>query len=89
MGKWADGKTLSNKSWGLLKENKYFLWFPIIGFLLALIPLALFGGGAIVLAVEDINVWAIVVGFIALILINFAFTISGAALVAAVDEELS
>ena len=89
MGKWADGKTLSNKSWGLLKENKYFLWFPIIGFLLALIPLGLFGGGAIVLAVEDINVWAIVVGFIALILINFAFTISGAALVAAVDEELS
>ena len=89
MGKWADGKTLSNKSWGLLKENKYFLWFPIIGFLLALIPLALFGGGAIVLAVGDINVWAIVVGFIALILINFAFTISGAALVAAVDEELS
>ena len=89
MGKWADGKTLSNKSWGLLKENTYFLWFPIIGFLLALIPLALFGGGAIVLAVEDINVWAIVVGFIALILINFAFTISGAALVAAVDEELS
>ena len=89
MGKWADGKTLSNKSWGLLKENKYFLWFPIIGFLLALIPLALFGGGAIVLAVEDINVGAIVVGFIALILINFAFTISGAALVAAVDEELS
>ena len=89
MGKWADGKTLSNKSWGLLKENKYFLWFPIIGFLLALIPLALFGGGAIVLAVEDINVWAIVVGFIALILINFAFTISGAALVAAADEELS
>lgn len=89
MGKWADGKTLSNKSWGLLKENKYFLWFPIIGFLLALIPLALFGGGTIVLAVEDINVWAIVVGFIALILINFAFTISGAALVAAVDEELS
>ena len=89
MGKWADGKTLSNKSWGLLKENKYFLWFPIIGFLLALIPLALFGGGTIVLAVEDINVWAIVVGFIALILINFAFTISGAALVAAADEELS
>ncbi len=89
MGKWADGKTLSNKSWGLLKENKYFLWFPIIGFLFALIPLALFGGGAIVLAVEDINVWAIAVGFIALILINFAVTISGAALVAAVDEELS
>jgi hypothetical protein len=89
MGKWADGKTLSNKSWGLLKENKYFLWFPIIGLLLALIPLALFGGGALVLAVEEINVWAIVVGFVGLIFVNFAFTVSGAAMVAAVDEELS
>ena len=89
MGKWADGKTLSNKSWGLLKENKYFLWFPIIGLLLALIPLALFGGGALVLAVEDTNVWAIVVGFVGLIFVNFAFTVSGAAMVAAVDEELS
>lgn len=89
MGKWADGKALSNKSWGLLKENKYFLWFPIIGFFLALIPFLVFGGGALVLAVEEINVWAIVVAAVGLIFINLAFTISGAALVAVVDEELS
>ena len=89
MGKWADGKTLSDKSWGLLKENKYFLWFPIIGELLALIPLAIFGGGALALVAEEMNVWAIVVGVVGLIFINFAFTISGAAIVAAVDEELS
>ena len=89
MGKWADGKTLSNKSWGLLKENKYFLWFPIMGLLLAILPLVILGGGALALAALEMNVWAIVVGFIGLILINFAFTISGAAMVAAVDEELS
>ena len=89
MGKWADGKALSNKSWGLLKENKYFLWFPIIGFLLALIPFLVFGGGALVLAVEEINLWAIVVAALGLIFINLSFTISGAALVAAVDEELA
>lgn len=89
MGKWADGKALSNKSWGLLKENKYFLWFPIIGFLLALIPFLVFGGGALVLAVEEINLWAIVVAAFGLIFINLSFTISGAALVAAVDEELA
>jgi hypothetical protein len=89
MGKWADGKALSNKSWGLLKENKYFLWFPIIGFLLALIPFLVFGGGALVLAVEEINLWAIVVAVFGLIFINLSFTISGAALVAAVDEELA
>lgn len=39
MGNWADGKTLSNKSWGLRKENRYFLWFPIMGLLLAMLPL--------------------------------------------------
>ena len=89
MGKWADGKTLSNKSWGLLKENKYFLWFPIMGLLLSILPLVILGGGALALAALEMNVWAIVVGFIGLILINFAFTISGAAMVAAVDEELS
>ena len=89
MGKWADGRTLSNKSWGLLKENKYFLWFPIIGELLALIPLAICGGGVLALSSAEMNVWAIVVGFVGLIFINFAFTISGAALVAAIDEELS
>jgi TM2 domain-containing membrane protein YozV len=89
MGKWADGKTLSNKSWGLLKENKYFLWFPIMGLLLAMFPLVILGSGALTLAALGMNVLAIVVGFIGLILINFAFTISGAAMVAAVDEELS
>ena len=89
MGKWADGKTLSNKSWGLLKENKYFLWFPIMGLLLSLLPLVILGSGALTLAALGMNVLAIVVGFIGLILINFAFTISGAAMVAAVDEELS
>jgi TM2 domain-containing membrane protein YozV len=89
MGKWADGKTLSNKSWGLLKENKYFLWFPIMGLVLAMFPLVILGSGALALAALGMNVVAIVVGFIGLILINFAFTISGAAMVAAVDEELS
>jgi hypothetical protein len=89
MGKWAEGKELSNKSWGLLKENKYFLWFPIIGFVISMIPFIILGGGAIFLSVEDVTVWAIVLGIIALVFINFAFTISGAAMVAAVDEELA
>lgn len=89
MGKWADGKTLSNKSWELLKENKYFLWFPTLGFVLALFPFIIFGSGVVALAIEDLNVWAIVTGVVALVFINFAFTISGAAMVAAVDEELS
>lgn len=89
MGKWADGKTLSNKSWGLLKENKYFLWFPILGLLLSIVPLVIVGGVAIVFAAFGLNVVSVVVGFIGLVLINFAFTISAAAMVAAVDEELS
>jgi hypothetical protein len=89
MGKWADGKVLSKKCWALLRENRYFLWFPIIGFALALIPIIILGGGAAALAIGDMNVGAIIVGALALIFINFAFTISGAAIVAAVDEELA
>lgn len=89
MGKWAQGKELSQKSWGLLKENRYFLWFPIIGFLLALIPFAIFGIGAVALAVEEMNVAAIAIAIVGLIFINFVFAISTAAMVAAVDQELS
>lgn len=88
MGKWADGKALSTKSWGLLRENKYFLWFPIIGFLIALIPFLIFGGVAVALALANNNVWAIVVAAVGLVFMNLAFTISGAALVAVVDQEL-
>ena len=89
MGKWAEGKVLSQKSWGLLKENKYFLWFPVIGFLLALIPLAIFGTGAIVLAVENANIAAIVTAIVGLIFVNFVVALSTAAMVASVDQEMS
>lgn len=88
MGKWADGKVLSNKSWGLLKENRYFLWFPLIGFAIALVPLVIFGGTAAFLARDETTVAAIVLAAIGLILMNFAFSISSAAMVVAVDAEL-
>ncbi len=89
MGKWAQGKELSQKSWGLLKENRYFLWFPVIGFLLALIPLAIFGIGAVALAVEEMNVAAIAIAVVGLIFINFVYAVSTGAMVAAVDQEMS
>lgn len=89
MGKWADGKVLSKKSWGLLRENKYFVKFPLIGFALALIPIVTLGGLAAFFAVEDMTVAAIVVAIIGLVLANLAYTLSTAALVAAVDQEFS
>lgn len=89
MGKWADGKILSKKCWALLRENRYFLWFPVIGFALALIPIIILGGGALALAIGDMPIGAIIVAALTLIFINFAFTISGAAIVSAVDLELA
>jgi len=89
MGKWADGRALSKKCWALLKSNRYFLWFPILGLFLSLVPIVLSGllmGVAVALGV----VWSVwVIGFIGLVFINFAFVIAGAALVASIDEELA
>lgn len=89
MGKWADGKVVSNKSWALLKDNTYLLGFPVIGFALAFVPLVVFGGGAAYLLGQDNTPLAIILGIVGLILVSFAFSLSNGAIVAAVDEELA
>ena len=89
MGKWGDSKVLSEKSWSLLREHRYFLWFPIIGFSIALIPLALFSLWAMSLLNADNTFAAIVVGAIGLVIVSFVFSLSGGAIVAAIDEEMA
>lgn len=89
MGKWGESKLLSEKSWSLLRENRYLLWFPIIGFAIAVIPLAAFGLWALSLWNVGSTFAAIVVGVIGLVLVSFVFSLSGGAIVAAVDEELA
>ena len=89
MGKWAEGRTLSKKCWSLLGQNKYFLWFPVIGLILALLPLAVFGIPALVLLSYDSELLGIILAALGLVFVNYAFTLSGAALVSAADQELA
>jgi len=91
MSKWSDGRALSKKCWELLRSNRYFLWFPILGLVLSLIPILVFGAIALTLAIAASGIaWlAWIVVLIGLVFVNFAFTISGAAMVAAIDEELA
>ena len=89
VGKWAEGRTLSKKCWALLRENKYFLWFPILGLFLALIPIVLFGIVALSIFAAGYEFVSYIIAFFGLVFINYAFTISAAALVSAADEELA
>ena len=63
--------------------------FPILGLVLSLVPILIFGAFAIVVAIANITWLAWVIGFIGVVFVNFAFVISGAALVASIDEELA
>ena len=89
MGKWAQGRTLSKKCWSLLRQNKYFLWFPVLGLALALIPIVVFGVPAAVLFADDSQLFGFILVALGLIFVNYAFTLSGAALVSAADAELA
>ena len=89
MSKWAEGRVLSKKCWSLLGENKYFLWFPVLGLVLAMIPMVIFGIPALGLLAADSQVLAIIVAAVGLVFVNYAFTLSGAALVSAADAELA
>lgn len=89
MSRRSDGKLLSKKCWALLRSNKYFMLFPILGVVLSLVPILIFGAFTIVVAIANITWLAWVIGFIGLIFVNFAFVIAGAALVASIDEELA
>jgi hypothetical protein len=89
MSKWAEGRVLSKKCWSLLGKNKYFLWFPVLGLVLSMIPIVIFGIATIGLLANDSEVLAIITAAIGLVFVNYSFTLSGAALVSAADAELA
>ena len=89
MSKWAEGRVLSKKCWSLLGKNKYFLWFPLLGLVLSMIPIVIFGIATLGLLANDSEVLAIIVVAIGLVFVNYSFTLSGAALVSAADAELA
>lgn len=87
-GSWKSSKVLTRRSWGLLKANPYLFAFPIIGVLLTVIPLAVFGVPALYFLNSNNN-WIAAAFGIALIFGVQAFIVFPAAgLVAAVDEEM-
>ena len=71
----------------IVGENKYFLWFPLLGLALFMIPIVIFGIATLGLLANDFEVLAIIVVAIGLVFVNYSFTLSGAALVSAADAE--
>lgn len=87
-GSWKSSKVVTQKSWAVLKENPYLFAFPIIGVVLAVIPLAAFGIPALYF-VESDNDWAAIPFAIALMFgVQAVVTFPAAGLVSAVDEEM-
>lgn len=85
---WKSSKVITQKSWALLRANPYLFAFPIIGVLLSIVPLAVFGLPALYFLETD-NTWVAVALAIALAFGVQAFvTFPAAGLVSAVDEEM-
>lgn len=89
MSSWTTSKPITDKSWAILKQNRYLLAFPVMGIVLALIPMAVFWLPAAYFLNSNQN-WlgfgAIVLGVFA---IQFVFVLMSAGLVAAADAELA
>ena len=72
----------------MLKENPYLFAFPIVGVVLAAIPLVVLGVPALYFLDSDQNWLALVFGIALLFAVQAFVTFPAAGLVAAVDEEL-
>lgn len=87
-GAWQSSKVITRKSWAVLKDNPYLFAFPIIGVLLSVIPLTLFGIPALYF-VETDNEWIAIPLVVALMFgVQAVVTFPAAGLVSAVDEEM-
>lgn len=86
---WGQSRLLTQKSWAVIKGNKYLLAFPIIGFLASLIPLAVFWIPAGVLWLNDQTVAGIALAIIGIFANQIVLSIASGGLVAAADTELS
>jgi hypothetical protein len=87
-GAWQASKIVTRKSWAVLKDNPYLFAFPVIGVVLSVIPLAIFGIPALYF-VETENTWIAIVLAVALLFgVQAVITFPAAGLVSAVDEEM-
>lgn len=88
-GSWGQSKLLSQKSWAIVRENRYLLTFPVLGFVVSLIPLAVFWVPAGYLMLNDQTVAAIALAIVGIFANQIVISVAGGGLVAAADTELS
>jgi hypothetical protein len=88
-GSWGQSKLLTRKSWAVIKENRYLLTFPVIGFIASLIPLAIFWVPAAIFFVNDQYVPGVALAIIGIFANQMVIAIATGGLVAAADTELS
>lgn len=88
-GSWGQSKLLTQKSWAIIKGNRYLLVFPVLGFVVSLLPLAALWIPAGYLAVNNQNVPAVALAIVGLFANQMVLSVSGGGLVAAADVELS
>lgn len=88
MGKWAESKVLTSKCWSIIRTRKYLMLFPVIGMLLAMVPVLGLGiPAAIALSADNHLIgWPLIV--LAMIGAMVVGQFCTAALVACADEEL-
>jgi len=86
---WGQSRLLTQKSWAVIKENRYLLAFPVLGFVASLIPLAIFWIPAGLLWLADQTAAGIAVAVIGLFANQIVLSIASGGLVAAADTELS
>ena len=88
-GSWGQSKLLTQKSWAIVKDNRYLLAFPVLGFLASLVPLAMFWIPAGYLAISDQFVPAVALAIVGIFANQIVIAIASGGLVASADQELS
>jgi hypothetical protein len=88
-GSWGQSRLLTQKSWAVIRENRYLLAFPVIGFFASLIPLAVFWIPAGMLWLNDQTVVGVVLAVLGIVANQIVLALASGGLVAAADVELS
>lgn len=62
MGAWSQSRALTRQSWGVLKDNRYLIAYPVVGIAAGILPFGVMLGGVLFLAGDRNWIgWALVV----------------------------
>lgn len=89
MGAWTSSKVLTKKSWAVLRGNRYLLGFPVLGFVLSLIPLVALGVPALIFLSDNQNWIAAAFGIAMIFVIQAITAVIQGGIVSSVDAEFS